>query len=131
MAIAQRDLDELRARLEARRPRLLAETDQELAESETRAFDPIPERAIGESGEESTADEQESVNLSMLGRDVAELRDIDDALARMADGTYGICIDCGEEIPLARLRAEPAARRCLRDQEIYERTHPTGATPSL
>jgi DnaK suppressor protein len=33
----------------------------------------------------------------------------------MADGTYGTCVDCGEEIPVARLMAAPTARRCLRD----------------
>jgi RNA polymerase-binding protein DksA len=131
MPLTSQQLAQLRAKLEARRPQLLAETEAGLEESETRAFDPTPERGIGESGEESVAAEQESLNLSMIGRDVEELRDIDGALARMADGTYGVCIDCGEDIPVARLMATPTAKRCLRDQEIYERTHATGGTPSL
>ncbi|GAA1987776.1 TraR/DksA family transcriptional regulator [Microbacterium pumilum] len=43
-------------------------------------------------------------------REVAEL---DDALARWDAGTYGICVDCGRRIPVERLRARPAATRCV------------------
>ena len=42
------------------------------------------------------------------------------AQQRLEDGTYGICIDCGEEIPEARLEANPEAIRCIKDQERYE-----------
>lgn len=38
----------------------------------------------------------------------------DDALARLAEGTYGICDGCGQRIPLARLRAVPETRVCVR-----------------
>ena len=49
------------------------------------------------------------------------LRDVEDALARIEDGTYGTCIDCGEDIPEARLNAVPWAAYCIRDQEKRER----------
>ena len=39
--------------------------------------------------------------------------EVDEALARIADGTYGYCIDCGGGIPLERLRALPATNRCV------------------
>jgi len=39
-----------------------------------------------------------------------ELADVNDALAKFDDGTYGICEETGEEIPLERLRVEPQAR---------------------
>lgn len=42
-----------------------------------------------------------------------ELREIDDALQRMAEGRYGICATCGGEIEDDRLRAVPEARLCL------------------
>ena len=42
-----------------------------------------------------------------------ELAEIDEALLRSDAGTYGICIDCGRSIPIARLRARPAATRCV------------------
>ena len=41
------------------------------------------------------------------------LAEIDEALARWDAGTYGICSDCGRSIPLERLRARPAATRCV------------------
>ena len=51
-------------------------------------------------------------------RDLAE---IDEALARWDAGTYGICSDCGRGIPLERLRARPAATRCVACAEKAER----------
>ena len=41
------------------------------------------------------------------------LADIDSALQRIDDGTYGTCVDCGREIPLQRLEAYPAASLCI------------------
>jgi RNA polymerase-binding transcription factor len=43
-----------------------------------------------------------------------EVAEIDAALARIADGTYGACEACGGAIGRDRLRALPLARRCLR-----------------
>jgi DnaK suppressor protein len=62
---------------------------------------------------------------------VQELNDIDAALRRMEDGSYGICDECGQEIGYPRLDAQPTALRCISDQEKYERTYARGATPSL
>jgi DnaK suppressor protein len=44
----------------------------------------------------------------------AEVRDIDEALSRIAEGTYGICVECGVEIDPARMRAQPLVTRCIR-----------------
>jgi len=41
------------------------------------------------------------------------LADIDSALKRIDDGTYGTCVGCGQEIPLQRLEANPAASLCI------------------
>ena len=43
----------------------------------------------------------------------AERADIDAALARVADGTYGICVSCGRAIPAGRLEARPMATMCV------------------
>ena len=49
-----------------------------------------------------------------LAKDLREnLSDVDAALARLANGTYGHCERCGKPISEARLEAMPAARRCL------------------
>lgn len=41
------------------------------------------------------------------------LKEVNDALEKIARGTYGICVKCGKEIPLARLQANPAADTCM------------------
>lgn len=51
----------------------------------------------------------------------AELGQIRAALARIADGTYGECPDCGDPIDLRRLAALPAAPLCAGCQEAHER----------
>jgi RNA polymerase-binding transcription factor DksA len=53
---------------------------------------------------------------------VGELQDVNDALKRIADGSYGICIDCGELILLARLEAVLTAKRCMSCQVKYKKT---------
>ena len=49
-----------------------------------------------------------------------ELQDIEVALARIADGSYGACIDCGREIGRARLKADPTLTRCLSCQTLVD-----------
>jgi DnaK suppressor protein len=50
-----------------------------------------------------------------------EVMQIDAALGRMDEGEYGECIDCGQEIPIERLRALPFTLRCQEDEEQRER----------
>ncbi|MFH8252399.1 TraR/DksA family transcriptional regulator [Microbacterium sp. B2969] len=74
-------------------------------------------------GRESADDEHDPEGATLSGewsklaglRDAAaaELVDIDAASARLADGSYGVCIDCGRKIPAARLEARPTATRCV------------------
>ncbi|MEJ7567797.1 MAG: TraR/DksA C4-type zinc finger protein [Gaiellaceae bacterium] len=45
----------------------------------------------------------------------AQLREVDDALARIEDGTYGTCTACGKQIPAARLEAVPWTKLCIED----------------
>ena len=71
------------------------------------------------------------VNLAEIDRDADELRRIDGALARINEGSYGFCESCGQEIPEARLQAEPTALRCVQCQDLYEKTHAGNGTPRL
>ena len=48
------------------------------------------------------------------------LSEIDDALRRMQDGSYGKCVDCGKPIEPARLEAVPWTRYCLEDQQRHD-----------
>ena len=49
------------------------------------------------------------------------VEEVTSALDRVASGTYGFCIECGEEIPVARLEALPEAERCMPCTEAAER----------
>ena len=44
----------------------------------------------------------------------AEARQVQLALARIDNGTYGTCSNCGDEIARARLEAQPVATRCIK-----------------
>lgn len=61
--------------------------------------------------------------MSMSTNDRQLLDSIDAALARISDGAYGKCINCGEPILEKRLEAVPWARHCLRCQDMIERGH--------
>ena len=59
--------------------------------------------------------------MSMSTNDRQLLDSIDAALARIAEGEYGKCINCGEPIQEKRLEAVPWARHCIRCQDLIER----------
>ncbi len=62
----------------------------------------------------------QSVGLLEMRRLAEALRTVEAAIARAAAGSYGLCSDCGQRIPAARLRVNPAATRCIPCQERFE-----------
>lgn len=65
--------------------------------------------------EEDNAEEVEEYSAKVGITETLEknLKDVDDALKRIEAGNYGICENCPEEIRIERLRAYPAARKCM------------------
>jgi DnaK suppressor protein len=128
--LTKAQLQQLRQKLLDRQRVLVAEVrekrEQAAAEGNEDAIG-----AVGDAGDESVMRAATDLDLQEAGRDVQELNDIDAALRRMEDGSYGICDECGQEIGYPRLDAQPTALRCISDQEKYERTYARGATPSL
>lgn len=59
-------------------------------------------------------------DLARLAEEVAALRSLDAACARLADGSYGHCLSCGAPIAPERLRVQPTAQNCLPCQEAHE-----------
>lgn len=66
------------------------------------------------------ADAERDLSIAMEERESAELVAIDEALKRIADGSYGLCVDCGVSIATARLHANPTALRCVGCQDKAE-----------
>ena len=61
----------------------------------------------------AAATAERSEILAFIDNARSRLADIDEALASMDEGTYGVCADCGTEIPEARLEARPLSIRCV------------------
>ncbi len=74
-------------------------------------------------GDASFADLSIDLGNAAVTRDLTELRAIESVRVRIKNGTYGECIECGYEIPFARLQALPTAERCAPCQDMYEKTH--------
>ncbi|MFM7849987.1 MAG: TraR/DksA family transcriptional regulator [Rubrivivax sp.] len=53
------------------------------------------------------------VDLDLTDRDTAELGAVSRALLRLRQGGFGVCEDCGADIPFQRLQVEPQAARCV------------------
>ncbi len=84
-----------------------------------------------QSGDWAQTDAERDLGIALDERETAELNAIDAALQRIADGSYGLCIDCGVQIPTARLHANPTALRCVTCQDQQERARGGEAHPTL
>ena len=100
-----------RAMLEAKRAELLSAFP-------SRA-DIAIEKASDELDEVQLAGERE-LTIRTLDRDANLLREVRGALARLLDGSYGICLRCDDEIKPKRLDALPWAKYCIRCQEAVD-----------
>ena len=120
--LTETERNRLALALRERERELRDEVRRGLARMGNESFDELLS-GTSDPGDESMATMMSDLTSAEVARDVAELRDILAAERRMAAGTYGVCIDCDEPIPYARLAAYPTAKRCVRCQEIHEATH--------
>ncbi len=111
--------DELGRKLDARKQVMREEIRAGLAGLRGETIEDIL-AGTTDAGDIPSANLLSEVSNAEVARDTAELRDIVAAQARIAAGTYGICIDCAEPVPYARLAAYPTAKRCIKCQEIRE-----------
>jgi len=82
-----------------------------------------------QSGDRAQNEAERDLAMSIDVRETEALTAIDSALKRIEAGSYGLCIDCGIDIPTARLHANPVASRCVACQGRHEHarseTHPS------
>jgi phage/conjugal plasmid C-4 type zinc finger TraR family protein len=121
MALNRRETIELARAIEERREALATEIRREVARARNEPFEEVA-GAVHDTGDEALADLVADVDNAEVTRDLAELRELEAARARIADGSYGVCADCGADIPVARLRAQPGALRCIACQQRHEKT---------
>ncbi len=105
-------LQRLRKEVETERENMLAELEQLGA-------DPYSERVQAIAGiddnfaDSAAATAERSETLAFIENARERLAAADAALAHMDSGDYGTCVDCGNEIPIARLEARPMSIRCV------------------
>jgi DnaK suppressor protein len=106
------ELDKYKAVLEAKQAELsrgLRNRDEIVIEKTPDALDEV-----------QLAGERE-LAIRNLDREASLLRHVRGALSRIADGSYGICMHCEEEIKIKRIEAVPWAAFCIRCQEAADR----------
>lgn len=116
--------------LRTRRKTLGAEIAAKLETQDNPALLGLRNR-MEETDDWAVADLETALDVAEVSRDAGELRDVENALLRMNDGTYGECVDCGKSIPYARLEANPSAARCIACQERVEAAQRRGPHASL
>jgi DnaK suppressor protein len=110
--------DELKKMLEERRREILSEVQGRIRG--VRAEGAEKPQQVLDQGETSEADIQEDIEFALIQMKAETLNKINEALARLEEGRYGHCFECGEEISQQRLRALPFAVRCKDCEEARE-----------
>jgi len=119
------DTTEFRALLEEERTRIIDAIEYLASENPGNMQDELGE--LGGRGTDNHLGDMASVTFDReLDEGLEEgaqqtLAQIDRALAKLDDGTYGICERCGKPIAAERLRARPWATLCIDDQRLADR----------
>jgi DnaK suppressor protein len=101
--------------LNQKRQELLSDIARLKSEARDSGDDEVRDHTDDATAQQSSAEALEEVTLESR-----TLEQVEDALKRVADGTYGKCIVCGREIAEARLKAIPWTPYCLEDQEKHD-----------
>ncbi|MFN3198104.1 MAG: TraR/DksA family transcriptional regulator [Bradymonadia bacterium] len=109
------EAERIRHVLYQERQKLLARAQRTLSETMT-----VDESELVDEIDSAVADNQQHLEMRMRGRERALINKIRDALERLEAGEYFECGDCGDDIPLNRLRARPVTTLCIRCKETQE-----------
>jgi len=104
----ERDLAEIRRELEQQRKALLNEAGVMIGQGLMIGSENLPDL-----GDQATAVADQNFMLRLKEREQKLLKKIDEALDRIAQGTFGVCESCGGEISFKRLKARPVTTLCI------------------
>ncbi|MDH3237622.1 MAG: TraR/DksA family transcriptional regulator [Candidatus Deferrimicrobiaceae bacterium] len=76
---------------------------------------------IGDILDSVSEERTRELDMILTDREKQKLKQIDDALDRIEENTYGLCEECGVKIPRARLKVVPFAKYCVECKEAIER----------
>jgi RNA polymerase-binding transcription factor DksA len=116
--MAEHDTNQVESRL-AEREREIAHRREELKRTDEGLTEELSDydQHPADQGTETFEQELDETTLIILEE---ESKRVEEARKALADGRYGICVDCGKEIPAGRLEAIPETIRCVEDQRTYE-----------
>ena len=117
--MSQSRYSELKRMLEDRREEILSQVQERIRGQRAESVWGKANEVFDE-GESSEADIQEDIEFALIQMKAETLNKVKEALARLEEGAYGFCFDCGEEISEQRLRALPFAVRCKDCEEARE-----------
>lgn len=118
MALKKADIAKFKKRLEDMRAQLTNSLKGSNAEVKK------PDEATGYSqhqADQGTDDFDRTISLEVTSKEYGILRQIDRALEKIGDNTYGVCDITGEDIPMPRLEAVPYATMTVKAQEKFEK----------
>ena len=105
-------LDRLRKQLEGEREAAVEELREYGADPESHRVEKIP--GVDENfADLAQATAERSEIYALIEQTRGRLAEVDAALEKIEEGTYGVCVDCGQEIAEARLEARPLSVRCV------------------
>jgi DnaK suppressor protein len=131
VALTQEQLSKLTQELERVYKALLEDIRNEQNANGDTKITELLGRIPADSADLSIADALADLNVELIDRHVQGLRDVEAARQRLAEGSFGDCVDCGTSIGYERLLAYPTARRCLSCQETREKMFSHKGTPRL
>lgn len=112
----KRELSRFRKLLDEQRDEILKKARKTLAEESAIDVDALPDE-IDFASFEST----QSLIFRLRDREKFLLKKIDKSLQKIESGEFGVCEECGEDIPARRLEARPVTTMCVRCKEEQER----------
>ncbi len=76
---------------------------------------------VNDEGDHASLSADNMIDSAISVQQSSELREIEAALGRIKDGSYGVCEMCTEQIGMDRLKVKPHAKFCIDCREIYEK----------
>lgn len=119
MKLNQKQLDALKRAIDARQEELVAEVRADVSRSRDEAAG-TQAGEVSDSKDQASVEQAVRLNVAELLLDLDQLSQVQAARTRLESGTFGVCTDCGGDIPYERLRAQLAALRCVDCQRINE-----------
>jgi DnaK suppressor protein len=114
--VNQKDSKRFKKMLEEKRKRAFLSGRKTLAEEATVDTDDLPDEI-----DQASSEYQQGLTLRLRDREKYLIQKIDHALARIEDGSFGICEECSEPISVKRLEVRPETTLCIRCKEEQEK----------